>query len=103
MLDGKAVFGLSWERVKAKLRDRSVADLWPSMTISPTLKYEFSSVQFLDRLGRRGDREGDSAEILLQSFLQKALVGSSSMGRDVHTLMLSIQHFLCRPQRRPPS
>ena len=25
------------------------------------------------------------------------------MGRDVHSLTLSIQHFLCRPRRRPPS
>ena len=36
----------------------------------------------------------DSEEILFQSFLKEALVGSSGMGRDVHTLMLSIQHFL---------
>ena len=38
----------------------------------------------------------DSAEILFQSFLQEALVSSSGMGRDVHSLMLSKQHFLCR-------
>ena len=36
----------------------------------------------------------DSAEILLQSFLQEALVGSFGTGRYVHSLMLSIQHFL---------
>ena len=40
---------------------------------------QFSSVQFLDRLGRR-------------SFLQEAIVSSSGMDRDVHSLMLSIQH-----------
>ena len=42
----------------------------------------------------------DSAEILLQFFflLQEALVNSSGTGRDVHSLMLSIQHFLCRPR-----
>ena len=45
----------------------------------------------------------DSAENLFQSFLQVALVCSSGMGRDVHSLMLSIQHFLFRPQRRQPS
>ena len=45
----------------------------------------------------------DSAEIFFQSFLQEALVGISVMGGDVHNLMLSIQHFLCRPRRRPPS
>ena len=30
-------------------------------------------------------------------------MSSSGMGRDVHSLMLSIQHFLCRPRRRLPS
>ena len=30
-------------------------------------------------------------------------MSSSGMGRDVHSLMLSIQHFTCRPRRRPPS
>ena len=43
----------------------------------------------------------DSAEVLFQSFLQEALVSGSGMGRDVHSLTLSIQHFLCRPWRRP--
>ena len=37
----------------------------------------------------------DLAEILFQSFLQETRVISSAMGRDVHSLMLSIQHFLC--------
>ena len=36
----------------------------------------------------------DSAEIFFQSFMQEALVSSSGMGRDVHSLMMSIQHFL---------
>ena len=45
----------------------------------------------------------DSAETLFQSFLQEALVSSSGMGRHGHSLILSIQHFLCRPQCRPPS
>ena len=43
----------------------------------------------------------DSAEILFRSFLQEALVSIPGMDRDVHSLMLSIQHFLCRPWRRP--
>ena len=60
----------------------------------------FSSIQSLDRFGRRGMRGGgdmrdDSAEILFQSSLQEAIFSSSGMGRDVHSLM-SIQHFLCR-------
>ena len=35
----------------------------------------------------------DSAEILFQSFLQEALVSSSGMGRNVHSLMLSTSAF----------
>ena len=65
--------------------------------------YSFSSVQSLDRLGRREDMRDDSAEILFQSFLREALVSSFSVGRDVPSLMLSIQHFRSRPRRRPPS
>ena len=42
----------------------------------------------------------DSAEILFQSFRQKAVVSSSVMDRDVHFSMLSIQHFLRRLRRR---
>ena len=61
------------------------------------------SVQSLHRLGRQGDMRDDSAEILFQSFLQEALVSSSGMDGDVHFFLLSIQHFLCRPRRRPPS
>ena len=64
---------------------------------------QFSSVQSLDWLGHWGDMRDDSAEILFQSFLQEALVSSSSMGRYVHSLMLSIQHFSCWPQHHPPS
>ena len=42
----------------------------------------------------------NSAEILFRSFPQKALVRSSGMGRDVYSLMLSIQRFL--PVANPP-
>ena len=63
--------------------------------------FRFSSVQFLDRLDRRGDTRYDSSEFLFQSFLREAIVSSSGMGRSVHSLMLSFQHFLCRPRRRP--
>ena len=68
---------------------------------SPLLR--ISSVQSLDRSGRHGDMKDSSAETLFQSFLQKALGSSSGVGMDSHSLMLSIQHFLCRPRRRPPS
>ena len=50
-----------------------------------------------------GDMRDKSAEVLFQPFLQEALVSSFGMGRDVHSLMLSIQHFLCRPRRCPSS
>ena len=66
---------------------------WRSCTV------QFSSVQPLVRFGRRGDMTDDSTEVLFQSFLQ-AIVSSSSMGKDVHSLTLSIQHFLCRPRHR---
>ena len=65
--------------------------------------FQFSSVQSLERLGRRRDMRDDSADIFFQSFLLKALTSSSGIGTDVHSLMLSNQYFLCRPRRRPPS
>ena len=58
---------------------------------------QLCSDQSLDRFGRRGDMRDDSTQILFQPFLQKAIVSSFGMSRDVHTLtllMLSIQHFL---------
>ena len=66
---------------------------------------QFSSVQFspLTDWVVGGDMRDDSAEILFQSFLQEALENSSGTDRDVHSLMLNIQHFLCRPRHRPPS
>ena len=62
-----------------------------------TLAWFFSSVQSLDQLVRWGDMRDDSADIPFQSFLQEAPVSSSGKGRDVHSLMLSLQHFFCRP------
>ena len=50
-------------------------------------------------VGGRGDVRDDSAEIRFQTFLRKNIVSSSSMGEDVHSLTLSIQHFLRRPPR----
>ena len=58
-------------------------------------------IQSLGRLARRGDMTDDSAQILFQFFLQEAVVSNSGMGRNVHSLMSSIQHFLCRTKRRP--
>ena len=67
------------------------------------IREKFNSVPSIDRLGHRGDRRDDSAKILFQSCLQEALVSRSGMGRDVCSLMWSIQHFLCQWRRRPPS
>ena len=47
----------------------------------------FSSVKSLDRLGRRRDLDV-SAEIIFQSLLHEAVVSSSGIGRDVHSLAL---------------
>ena len=41
---------------------------------------QFSSVQSLDQLDRRGDMRDDSAKIQFQSLLREALVSSSGMG-----------------------
>ena len=66
----------------------------------------------LDRLGGRGlggwgvgggGMRHDSAEILFQTVLREAIISSSDIGRDVHSLMWSIQRFFCRPGRRPSS
>ena len=65
--------------------------------------YQFSSVQSVDRSGRRGHMTDDSAEMFFQCFLQEAIVSSSGIGWDAHSLMLSIKHSLRRPRRRPPS
>ena len=45
-------------------------------------------------MGRRGETRNNSEEILVQSFLHEAIVSSSGMGRDIHSLAVSIRHFL---------
>ena len=50
-----------------------------------------------------GSMRHNSADILLQSFLWEAIISSSGMGRDVHSLVLSIHHFLVWKQCRQPS
>ena len=71
-----------------------------------------SSVQSLDRLrlpergggGGGGGGEGHDRRFCRFSFsffLQGAIVSSSGMDRDFHSLMLSIQHFLSKPRRLP--
>ena len=63
-----------------------------------------SSVQSLDRGGGGGLTWGTIEQMSSSSFvLQEVLVSSSSMGRDVLSLVLSILRFLCRTRRRPAS
>ena len=71
---------------------------WPARF--PFTLTKHSSVQSLIRLVRRGDMTDDSAEILIQPFLQEVIVSTSGMGREVRYWTLSIQHFLCRLRRR---
>ena len=63
----------------------------------------FSSVQSLDRLGRRGDTRDDSAEILFQSFLREAIVSHFGMSRDIHSLKLNIKNQAVTPSAHPAS
>ena len=64
---------------------------------------QFRSGQSPPRLGCWGDIRDDSAAYLFRPFLRMAIMSSSGLGRDVHPLTLSLQHFLCRPRRHPPS
>ena len=67
-------------------------------------KMPFSSVQFLDRLGHLGGHEERFNKDPLPFFSSAwGPMSSSGMGRDVHSLILSIQLFLCLPRCRPPS
>ena len=52
---------------------------------------------------KKGDIRGNSADIVFRSSLREAIMSSSSMGRDGHSLTLSIQPLFCLPLRcRPP-
>ena len=72
--------------------------------VSP-LCAQFSSVQFNPSTDRvvGGTLQTIWLEILFESFQQEAIVSSSGMGRNVHSSVFSIQHFLCCPRRFPPS
>ena len=84
--------------------DLSLNKVWFALIRMRLPTQLFCSVQSLDwSEGGGGGMEDDSAEILLQSFLQEALVSSSGISRDVRSLMLSTQHFLCCPRCCPPS
>ena len=57
-----------------------------------------SSLQALDRLGRRRDMRDDSAEIFFLSLLQETLVSSSGMGCPRRQLWLTL-NFAAFPVR----
>ena len=80
-LFSKVVFSLHFNGKK-------IAALFSSVQLSPLTEWVTGN---------------DSAGVVFQSFRQEALVSSSGMGRDVHSLMLSFQHFLCPPRHCPPS
>ena len=61
-------------------------------------KVQFNSVPWPTRLSG-----GHDARFSKDSPPVFSAGKSSGMGRDVHSLMLCTQHFLCRPRRRPPS
>ena len=66
------------------------------------------SVQSLYQLGCWGGGGGGIQDRWfsrdpLPGFLQDTLVSSSVTGRDLHSLMLYIQHLLCQAQHCPPS
>ena len=65
----------------------------------------FTLVQFssVDRLCCREHESLLGRETLQSSFPQEAIVSSSGKGRDVYSLMLFFQLFLCRPRRRQNS
>ena len=59
--------------------------------------FRYDLLQFIPRLiGSSGGHEGQFSRDPLPVFLQETIMSSSCMGRDVQSLMLSIQHFLCR-------
>ena len=70
---------------------------------SLNIAMHISSVQFLDRLDPWNNMRDGSAEIFFKSFLLEAIASSSGMGRNVHSLTLSIPLFLCQPRLHPPS
>ena len=59
------------------------------------LEPQISSVRSCNRLGSRRDMRDDAVQIIVRSFLRKAIVSGSGHDRDVHSLTLSVQHLLC--------
>ena len=73
----------------APFRNQTLTQSHPCIKTSQTriLSIQFSS---LTDWVTRGDMRDDSAEILFQSLLWEAIVSSSGIDRDIHTLMLAV-------------
>ena len=103
--------GTSWRRLLVAVRPAETLDgvFWQIKKHTKVLKERFLIRQYIFSsvprpIALSGGHEGRFRRDPLPGFfLQEALVSSSGMGRDVYSLTLSIQHFLCRPRRRPPS
>ena len=76
-------------RVTREYPQTTTVMMWLSVHFSPLTDWVMGG----------GYMRNDSAEVLFQSFLQEARVSSSGVGKDVHTLTVSIQHYRCRPWR----
>ena len=63
---------------------------------SQTEKYQFSSVLWLIGSSGRHEFSGDPLPVFFS--LKEAIVSSSGMESNVHSLMLSMHHFLCWPR-----
>ena len=66
------------------------------------------SVQFSSVPWPIGSSGGHKGRFIIQRsspspFCKRSLWAVSVVGRELYSLMLSIQHFLCRQRRRPPS
>ena len=65
-----------------------VRDKWKLSGIHCSVQVSASADRVVGRGG--GSARNDSAENFFQSFLRKAIVSSSDMDRDVHSLTLSV-------------
>ena len=87
------------------IKPKGLADT--NITLTSDCSVHFSALtSWLDHWGGGGGMRMDSTKILFQTFLffrLEAIVSSSGTGKVVHSLTLSIQHFLCRPRCRPSS
>ena len=88
-----------WRTVNKKLTSDRVYGISPWCDLC-CCSVQFSSVPWpIWVVGGWGTIQQRSSS----SLLQTALVSRSGMGRDVHSLKMSIHYFFCRSRRRPSS